>query len=69
MNNEAPFYYTAQSCARHCRYEEGLQHRAADLYPIEVGHCNTNNLENKPVECMMGSWRLTNKTISKQTSL
>lgn len=45
--------------------KEGLQHRAADLYPIEVGHCNTNNLDNKQVEGLMGSWRLTNKTINK----
>jgi len=45
--------------------KESLQHRAADLRPIEVGHCNTNNLDNKQVEDLMGSWRLTNKTISK----
>jgi len=49
--------------------KEGLQHRTADLtadlYPIEVGHCNTNNLDNKQVEDLMGSWKLTNKTINK----
>jgi len=45
--------------------KEGMQHRDADLYPIEVGYCNTNNLDNKQVEGLMGSWRLTNKTINK----
>jgi hypothetical protein len=65
MNNEVPFYYTVQTFARHCRYKEGLKQSTADSYPIEVGHCSTNNLENKQVEGLMGSWRLTNKTINK----
>jgi hypothetical protein len=65
MNNEVPFYYTVLTCTRHRRYKEGLEHRAADLYPIEVGHCNTNNLDNKQVEGLIGSWRLTNKTVNK----
>jgi hypothetical protein len=38
--------------------------RATDLHPIEVGHCNTNNLKNKPVGDAKGSWRPTNKKLS-----
>jgi hypothetical protein len=55
MNNGPSFLLRRNNMGKNPSGIEKVQSKATDFYPIEVGHCNTNNLENKPVDDGTGS--------------